>query len=319
MLQIGSFVRVLEDTVSEEPLVEGMVGKVVADVYGRTDPSDQALVVIAGARKPCPVPLEAVEEISETDYGEDAPQSRHLWRQRRDLWRERHGVFPRHEGGQDQDDPGEAAAGGDVAPLRVELSSDPVAQRDSARTRLDVTDLIRRSEAVQPAELSAIAGPALISILTEWSVGALDVLADDLPGFKKMTYGRARKVRSDHIERWLWDGLRLYLAVRSHHAMLPPVSAEPARERVRALFERIDEGEPAERLAAFSLDVPAVKEALSTMATHWLNQALRGFGRGLAKGEKAHEELAGYILQLLIVGYQVGYCADSANHFIPAN
>ncbi len=325
MLQIGSFVRVLEDTISDEPLVEGMVGKVVADVYGRTDPSDQALVVIAGARKPCAVSLEAVEVISETDYGEDVPQSRDLWRQRRDLWRERHGSAPRRE----ERDRSEAAdvatddggSGDEVAPIRVELSSEPAPAVDTSPsgTHLEVADLIHRAEAVQPAELSAIAGPALISILTEWSVGALDVLADDLPGFKKMSYARARKVRSDHIERWLWDGLRLYLAVRSHHAMLAPVCAEPARERVRALFERIDEGEPAERLAAFSLDVPAVKEALSAMGTHWLNEALRGFGRGLSKGEKAHEELAGYILQLLIVGYQIGYCADSANHFIPAN
>lgn len=320
MLQIGSFVRVLEDTISDEPLVEGMVGKVVADVYGRTDPSDQALVVIAGARKPCPVPLEAVEVISESDYGEDAPQSRQLWRQRRDLWRERHGAVPRREVARDRGDEAQGGGGADSeSSVQVELSSAPAAEPNPASAHLEVADLIRRAEAVQPAELSAIAGPALISILTEWSVGALDVLADDLPGFKKMSYARARRVRSEHIERWLWDGLRLYLAVRSHHAMLPPVCAEPARERVRALFERIDEGEPAERLAAFSLDVPAVKEALSTMATHWLNQALHGFGRGLTKGEKAHEELAGYILQLLIVGYQVGYCADSANHFIPAN
>jgi hypothetical protein len=311
MLLIGSFVRVLEDTAADEPLVEGMVGKVVADVYGRTDPSEAALVVMAGARKPCPVPLEAVEVISESDYGEDAPVSRDLWRQRRDLWRERHGALPRRNGIAEE---AEAAARSEV---RVELAGAPAARE--GEHKLEVADLIRRAEAVQPQELSAIAGPALVSILTEWSVGALDVLADDLPGFKKMTYARARKVRNEHIERWLWDGLRLYLAVRTHHAMLPPVTAEPAREQVRALFERIDEGEAAERLAAFSLDVPAVKEALSAMATHWLGESRRGFARGIKEGERAHEELAGYILQLLIVGYQAGFCADSANHFIRAN
>ena len=47
-----------------------------------------------------------------------------------------------------------------------------------------------------------------------------------------MTYAKARKVRTEHIERWLWDGLRLYLAVRSYHAMLPPVVSEPVRERL---------------------------------------------------------------------------------------
>jgi hypothetical protein len=311
MLQIGSFVRVLEDTVSEEPLMEGMVGKVVADVYGRTDPAEQALVVIAGARKPCAVPLEAVEVISESDYGDDATQSRDLWRQRRGLWRERHGGPPRSNGG---DGPTDTPSDTGVS---VELSTAPAPRE--ADVHLEAAEVIRRAEAVQPQELSAIAGPGLISILTEWSVGALDVLADDLPGFKKMPYGRARKVRNDHIERWLWDGLRLYLAVRSYHLMLPPITAEPGRDRVRALFERIDEGEAAERLSSFSLDVPAVKEALSLMATHWLNEALRGFARGLKQGDRVHEELAGYILQLLIVGYQVGFCADSANHFILAN
>ncbi len=311
MLQIGSFVRVLEDTVSEEPLMEGMVGKVVADVYGRTDPADQALVVIAGARKPCAVPLEAVEVISESDYGDDALQSRDLWRQRRGLWRQRHGGPPRRNGG---DGPIDVPSDAGVS-LEVSTS---LATREVS-PRLEAADLLRRAEAVQPQELSAIAGPALISILTEWSVGALDVLADDLPGFRKMTYGRARKVRNDHIERWLWDGLRLYLAVRSHHPMLTPVTAEPGRDRIRSLFERIDEGEAAERLSSFSIDVPAVKEALSHMATHWLNEALRGFARGLKQGQRIHEELAGYILQLLIVGYQVGFCADSANHFVPAN
>ncbi|MGC4115153.1 MAG: hypothetical protein QM765_11200 [Myxococcales bacterium] len=147
----------------------------------------------------------------------------------------------------------------------------------------------------------------------------MDVLADQLPRFKTMTYAKARKVRAEHIERWLWDGLRLYLAVRSYHAMLPPIAAEPVRERVRTLFDRIDEGEAAERLAAFSLDVPAVKDALSLLATHWLDEALASFGKGLEPSEPAYQELSQYILQLHIVGFQAGYCADQVNHGIPSN
>jgi len=311
VLTIGAFVRVTKDTLGAEPLVEGMVGKVVPDVYGRSDPTDHAMVVMAGARKPCAVPLEAVEVISEADYGEDAPEARQLWRQRREIWRDRHGALPRRREGEEEGAEG-AGEGSDAEPE----AQVPIAEGGK---RLEVADLIRRTEAVEVDELQAIASPALVAIMTEWSVGALDVLADDLPRFRAMSYSKARKVRTDHIERWLWDGLRLYLAVRSCHTTLEPIVAEPARERVRALFERIDEGEAAERLAAFSLDVPAVKEALSLMASHWVDEALASFAKGLKEGQPALGELAQYILQLHIVGYQAGFCADSAHHGIPSN
>jgi hypothetical protein len=285
-----------------------MVGKVVPDIYRRTNPGAQAMVLIGGARKPCAVPLEAVEEISQSDWEDELPQSRQLWRARKELWRERNGARPKRtpedeeqESESDESEPG------------------PRVPRSEGGRHLEVADILRRAEAVDPAELAAIASPALISILTEWSVGALDVLADELPRFRTMSYAKARKVRNEHIERWLWDGLRLYLAVRSYHAMLPPVAHEPARERVRALFERIDEGEAAERLAAFSIDVPAVKDALSLMSTHWLNEALTSFGKGLTEAETAYQELAQYILQLHIVGFQAGFCADQVNHGIPSN
>jgi hypothetical protein len=99
--------------------------------------------------------------------------------------------------------------------------------------------------------------------------------------------------------------------------MLPPVASEPVRERVRTLFDRIDEGEAAERLAAFSLDVPAVKDALSLLATHWLDEALSSFGKGLKPDEPAYQELSQYILQLHIVGFQAGYCADRSTTASP--
>ena len=304
MLTIGAFVRVTKDTLGAEPLVEGMVGKIVPDIYRRTDPSAQALVLISGARKPCAVPLEAVEEISETDWKDECQESRGLWRARKSLWRGRHGPVPRRsEEGQSSEEEGEGS----------------LALHGEGGRRLEVADILRRAEAVDASELAAIASPALISILTEWSVGALDVLADELPRFKTMTYARARRVRTEHIERWLWDGLRLYLAIRSYYPLLPPVAAEPVRERVRALFERIDEGEAAERLATFSLDVPAVKDALSLLATHWLDEAMTSFAKGLPETAPAYRELAQYILQLHIVGFQAGFCADQVNHGIPSN
>ena len=306
VLAPGVFVRVTKDAFADEPLVEGMVGKVVPDIYRRTSPGAQTLVLIAGARKPCAVPLEAIEEISQGDWEDEKSASRQLWRARKDLWKERNGSRPRRA---------------KEEPEQEELPETPEERvpRSEGGRHLEVADILRRAEAVDPAELAAIASPSLLAILTEWSVGALDVLADELPRFKTMSYAKARKVRNEHIERWLWDGLRLYLAVRSYHATLPPVSHEPARERVRALFERIDEGEAAERLAAFSVDVPAVKDALSLMSTHWLNEALQSFGKGLAETEPAYQELAQYILQLHIVGFQAGFCADQVNHGIPSN
>lgn len=306
MLAPGAYVRVMQDVLEEEPLVEGMVGKIVPDIYRKSDPGVQAMVLVAGARKPCVAPLEALEEISEADWKDEAAASRDLWRERKDLWRERHGSPPRKSrfapNPTEADDPGEAGV-----------------PRSEGGRRLEVADIMRRAEAVDASELAAIASPALVSILTEWSVGALDVLADELPRFKTMTYARARRVRTEHIERWLWDGLRLYLAVRSYHAALPRVSAEPVRERVRALFERIDEGEAADRLARFSLDVPAIKDALSLMSTHWMDEALASFGKGLSASDPAYQELAQYILQLHIVGFQAGFCADQVNHGIPSN
>jgi len=307
VLAPGAFVRVTQDALADEPLVEGMVGKIVPDIYRRTDPGQQAMVLVAGARKPCLAPTDALEEISESDWKDEAASSRQLWRSRKDLWRERHGERPprRPSGGE--------------AEQAVEEAAEAQVPRSEGGRHVEVADILRRAEAVDASELAAIASPALVSILTEWSVGALDVLADALPRFRTMTYAKARKVRNEHIERWLWDGLRLYLAVRSYHATLPPVTAEPVRERVRALFERIDEGEPAERLAAFSVDVPAVKDALSLMATHWLDEALSSFGKGLLPADPAYAELSQYILQLHIVGFQAGYCADQANHGIPSN
>lgn len=309
MLNIGAFVRITEDTLSDEPLVEGMVGKVVADIYGQTDPTNQALIVVAGARKPCAVPLESVEEISESDYGDEVPTSRDMWRQRKALWRIRNGSLPRRRAP-------------DLEELEEEMEEEdegsavPISE---GGRRLEVAEIIRRAEAVAPQELMAIANPALVSILTEWSVGALDVLADELPRFSKITYARARRVRSEHIERWLWDGVRLYLGLRSFHTMLPPVSAASSRTAIRALFERIDEGDAARRLSEFCIDVHAVKDALGLMASHWLNEALSTFARGLKEGEQPYEELAQYILQLHIVGFQVAFCSDSANHGIPTN
>jgi len=308
VLAPGAFIRVTEDSLSDEPLIEGMVGKVVPDIYRRTDPGAQALVVFAGARKPCPVPLDAVEEIGDTDWADEAPASRDLWRNRKSLWRDRHGSLPRHRP-EEAEPPAEDAEG----PREEQVP------RSEGGRRIEVADILRRAEAVEASELSAIASPALVAILTEWSVGALDVLADEIPRFKTMSYARARKVREEHIERWLWDGLRLYLAIRSYHPMLSPIAAEPARERVRALFERIDEGEASERLAAFSLDVPAVKDALGLMSSHWLNEALSAFAKGLVETDPAYQELAQYILQLHIVGFQVGFCADQVNHGIPSN
>ncbi|MBI5546605.1 MAG: hypothetical protein HY901_22205 [Deltaproteobacteria bacterium] len=308
MFAPGAFVRVTQDAFADEPVIEGMVGKVVPDIYRRTEPGEQALVLLAGARKPCAVPLEALEAISESDWSDEQAQSRELWRMRKDLWRDRQGAVPRRRTGLE-----EAAV--EAVEAEVEAS---VPRSEGGRT-LEVADILRRAEAVDASELAAIASPALVSILTEWSIGALDVLADELPRFKTMSYARARKVRTEHIERWLWDGLRLYLAVRSFHATLPAIAAEPARERVRALFERIDEGEPAERLAAFSLDVSAVKDALSLMATHWIDEAMASFAKGLTESDSAYQELAQYILQLHIVGFQAGFCADQVHHGIPSN
>lgn len=304
MIAPGAYVRVTQDAIADEPLVEGMVGKVVPDIYGKAHPGAQAMVLMAGARKPCAVPLEAVEEISESDFREDRVESRGLWRMRKAIWRERS-----HAAHQKPPEPIESEAE-EEAELKVSLDDGH---------HLDVADVLRRADAVDTSELAAIANPALISILTEWSVSALDVLADAVPRFKTMTYLRARKVRTDQIERWLWDGLRLYLAVRSYHPTLPPLEAEPARERVRALFERIDEGDPAERLAAFSLDVPAVKDALSQLSKRWLRRALASFAKGMKEDEPAFHDLAKYILQLHIVGFQVGFCADQIHHGIPSN
>ena len=306
VLAPGSFVRVMQDALADEPLLEGMVGKVVHDIYRRTTPGEQSFVLIAGARKACVVPDSAIEEISESDFKDETASSKELWRARKDLWRDRHGESPRRR---PLTDDAEAA---------VEEAESQVPRSEGGR-RLEVADILRRAEAVDAAELAAIASPALISILTEWSVGALDVLADQLPRFKSMTYAKARKVRTEHIERWLWDGLRLYLAIRSYHSMLPPVVSEPVPERVRTLFDRIDEGDAAERMAAFSLDVPAVKDALSLLATHWLDEALASFGKGLKPEQPAYAELSQYILQLHIVGFQAGYCADQVNHGIPSN
>lgn len=314
MLSIGSYVRVTRDAASDEPLMEGMVGRVVADVYGRTDPASQALVVMAGARKPCAVPLEALEPISEDDYGDEASSSRILWKQRRQLWRKRHGRLPSASADRVRDEDAHAAGSDDD-------ERDPLSLPGSreVRHRLEVVDLIRRSEAVQPEEITAIASPSLLALLTEWAVGALDVLCDLIPPFGDMTYREAREVRTEHIERWLWEGVRLYLAIRSYHTHLPPVTAAPSRERVRSLFERIDDGAPAERLAAFSLDVGAVKKTMAVMAGHWLREAEKTFARSLAPESPQHEELARYILQLHIAGYQAGFCCDSAHHAIPAH
>ncbi len=308
MISIGAFVRITEDVLSDEPLVEGMVGKVVADIYGQADLTKQALIVVAGARKPCLVMLDALEEISESDYGDEASESREMWRERKALWRMRNGSSPRRApeaqaDGMDEDEPDDG----------------PAVLMSEGGNRLEVAEVVRRAEAVAPQELMAIANPALVSILTEWSVGALDVLADELPGFSKLSYARARRVRSDHIERWLWEGVRLYLGLRSFHPMLPPLGPASSRTAIRALFERIDEGDAARRLSEFCLDVSAVKDALGLMASHWLSEALSSFGRGLKEGERPYEELAQYILQLHIVGFQVGFCSDSANHGIPAN
>ena len=322
MVRIGSFVRVKRDCNGDEPLVQGMVGKVVADVYGRADPAAEALVVIAGARKACTVPLDAVEVISEADYGDEAVASRGLWKERRKLWKKRHGAAaPRREehAGDDEEEndeeEGELAAGPSDDLLRAP-GAPPAETSDG---KVHSAELIRRAEAVEPAEISGLASPAMLAILTEWSVGALDILADNIASFAELPYGRAREVRGEHVERWLWDGVRLYLAVRSLHAGLLPVQAESARERVRSLFERIDDGEAAERLAAFSLDVAAVKEALSSLSAHWLDEALEDFAGDLTSDEPARRELGRYILQLHIVGFQVGFCADSANHGRPAN
>jgi hypothetical protein len=307
VFSIGAFVRITEDVLSDEPLVEGMVGKVVADIYGQADPTKQALIVVAGARKPCLVTLDALEEISESDYGDEASASREMWRERKALWRIRNGALPRRAREPQLDDPDE------------EESDEPGVPIGEGGSRLEVAEVIRRAEAVSPQELMAIANPALVSILTEWSVGALDVLADELPGFSKLSYARARRVRSEHIERWLWEGVRLYLGLRSFHPTLPPLAPASSRTAIRALFERIDEGDAARRLSEFCLDVNAVKDALGLMASHWLSEALTSFGRGLKEGERPYEELAQYILQLHIVGFQVAYCSDSANHGIPAN
>ncbi len=295
-----------DDSLADEPLVEGLVGKVVPDIYRRTDPGEQAMVLFAGSRKPCPAPLDSLEEISEADFKDEVAGSRDLWRNRKAIWRERHGAVHRRA-----PEVEEVEAEEDTLEAQV--------PREEGGRRIEVADILRRAEAVESSELAAIASTALMGILTEWSVGALDVLADEIPRFKSMTYARARKVRVEHIERWLWDGLRLYLAMRSYHPMLPPVAAEPARERVRALFERIDEGEASERLAAFSLDVRAVKDALGLMASHWLNEAMGSFGKGLTEADNAYQELAQYILQLHIVGFQAGFCADQVNHGIPSN
>ncbi|MFN7131141.1 MAG: hypothetical protein ACK4N5_03610 [Myxococcales bacterium] len=308
MLAIGSFVRVTRDAASEEPLVEGMVGRVVADVYGRADPGTQALVVMAGARKPCLVPLDAVEPISESDYGDASAPGRALWKQRKQLWKKRHGRLPpsSEAAGADEEDDGET----DAPPGPPERTPAP---------RIELADLIRRAEAVQADEIAALASPALVTLLTEWSVGALDVLADLVPGFNDLPYGQAREIRTEHVERWLWDGVRLYLAMRTYHASYPPITPESSRERVRSLFERIDDGEPAERLSTFSLDVSAVKKGLAIMTSHWLREAEKGFARGLQEGERAHEELGRYILQLHIAGFQIAFCSDSANHALPSN
>jgi hypothetical protein len=313
VLAPGAFVRITQDAIAEEPLLEGMVGKVVPDIYRRSTPGEQSFVLIAGARKACIVPDTALEEISEGDFKDDASSSKELWRARKNLWRDRHGERPRRAPALE-----EGEGEGEVDEVLPEDADAQVPRSEGGR-RIEVADILRRAEAVEASELAAIASPALVSILTEWSVGALDVLADQLPRFKTMTYARARKVRNDHIERWLWDGLRLYLAVRSYHAMLPPVSSEPVRERVRTLFERIDEGDAAERLAAFSVDVPAVKDALSLLATHWLDEALASFAKGLSATDPAYGELSQYILQLHIVGFQAGYCADQVHHGIPSN
>lgn len=295
VIPIGAFVRVTQDALGDEPLVKGMVGKVVADLYGRADLSAQALVVFVGSRKACAVPLEAVEEISESDYGDDLAMSRELWKHRRKLWRKRYGTM-RHPPSRN------------IEERKPSSGSFP---------RLEVTDILHRTEAVTQMEIDAIASPAAIAILTEWSVGSLDVLARKLPAFKKMTYARARQVRVNHIERWLWDGLRLYLAVRSFNTLLPPICAESARDRVRALFERIDEGDAAERLANFSMDVEGVKSALQRMTSYWMNKAVASFAKGLSENDPLHQSLTQHILQLLIVGYQVGFCADQSNHGIP--
>lgn len=308
MLAIGAFVRVTEDTLSDEPLVEGMVGRVVPDIYGRIDPTSAAMVQVAGSRKPCAVPLDALEEIAEADFGDDRETSRDMWRQRKSLWKMRHGKVSRR--------PTENEELVDVEQEEPEEPGVPINQGGS---KLVDAEIVRRSEAVAPQELMAIANPALVSILTEWSVGALDVLADELPRFSKISYARARRVRTDHIERWLWDGVRLYLGLRSFHPTLPPAGPASSRTAIRALFERIDEGDAARRLAEFCIDVTAVKDALGLMATHWLNEALASFARGLKKGEPAFDELAQYILQLHIVGFQAAFCSDSANHGIPAN
>ncbi len=302
VIPIGAFVRVTQDALGDEPLVKGMVGKVVADLYGRADLSVQTLVVFVGARKACAVPLEAVEEISESDYGDDLAMSRELWKHRRKLWRKRYGTV-RH------------------TPTRNIETRNSEERRSSSSSfpRFEVTDILRRTEAVTQTEIDAIASPAAIAILTEWSVGSLDVLARKLPAFKKMTYARARQVRIDHIERWLWDGLRLYLAIRSFNPLLPPICAESARDRVRALFDRIDEGDAAERLATFSMDVDGVKSALQRMTSYWLTKAATSFAKGLGDNEPLHQSLAQHVLQLLIVGYQVGFCADQSNHGIPTH
>jgi hypothetical protein len=55
------------------------------------------------------------------------------------------------------------------------------------------------------------------------------------------------------------------------------------------------------------------------MATHWLDEAMATFGKGLMQSDEAYKELAQYILQLHIVGFQAGFCADQVNHGIPSN
>lgn len=291
VVTIGTFIRITQDTLGDEPLVAGMVAKVVADVYGEANPGTEALVVVAGARKPCAVPLEAVEEITESDYGEDLPATRDLWRQRKAVWRERHGSAARRPPRPPPDE--------------EQASSDP---------QMQVSELLRRSEEVDPDALRLIAGAALVQILSDSSVGALDMLADQLPSFQRISYARARKIRSSHVERWLWEGVRLYLAVRSFHPALGPVSAEPARERVRYLFERLDEGDAADRLSRFCRDVKAVKEALSWLAAYAMELALEDFAKGLKKDDKAYTSLGDYILQMHIVGFHAAFCSDSANH-----
>ena len=97
-----------------------------------------ALVLIAGARKPCVVPELATEEIGEADFKDEATASRELWRARKDLWRDRHGERPRRKPAVSQDEEAGEEAGEEPQVPRSEggarIEDDVVITADGAET-----------------------------------------------------------------------------------------------------------------------------------------------------------------------------------------